>query len=148
MTGVQTCALPISYVVLEDATGSMELLVFSRTLTESGAYLKANLPVAVSGRVSVRDEKAPQLMVDRVIPLGDAPRRAEGEQVLWVRLPDGGASFSWFKKLLNMFPGENPAVVYLADSKKKLQSHCILHDALLAELRETLGEDSVVLKAR
>ena len=138
----------MAYVVLEDATGSMELLVFSRTLTESGAYLKANLPVAVSGRVSVRDEKAPQLMVDRVIPLGDAPRRAEGEQVLWVRLPDGGASFSWFKKLLNMFPGENPAVVYLADSKKKLQSHCILHDALLAELRETLGEDSVVLKAR
>ena len=88
----------MAYVMLEDATGSMELLCFSRTLTESGAYLKANLPVAVSGRVSVRDEKAPQLMVDRVIPLGSAPRRTEGEQVLWVRLPDGGASFNWFKK--------------------------------------------------
>ncbi len=138
----------MAYVMLEDATGSMELLCFSRTLTESGAYLKANLPVAVSGRVSVRDEKAPQLMVDRVIPLGSAPRRTEGEQVLWVRLPDGGASFNWFKKLLNMFPGENPAVVYLADSKKKLQTHCILHDALLAELREALGEASVVLKEK
>ena len=138
----------MAYVMLEDATGSMELLCFSRTLTESGAYLKANLPVAVSGRVSVRDEKAPQLMVDRVIPLGSAPRRTEGEQVLWVRLPDGGESFNWFKKLLNMFPGENPAVVYLADSKKKLQTHCILHDALLAELRETLGEASVVLKEK
>ena len=138
----------MAYVMLEDATGSMELLVFSRTLTESGAYLKANLPVAVSGRVSVRDEKAPQLMVDRVIPLGAAPRRAEGEQVLWVRLADGGASFDWFKKLLNMFPGENPAVVYLADSKKKFQTHCVLHDALLAELRETLGEENVVLKER
>ena len=87
-------------------------------------------------------------MVDRVIPLGSAPRRTEGEQVLWVRLPDGGESFNWFKKLLNMFPGENPAVVYLADSKKKLQTHCILHDALLAELRETLGEASVVLKEK
>ncbi len=138
----------MAYVMLEDATGSMELLCFSRTLTESGAYLKANLPVAVSGRVSVRDEKAPQLMVDRVIPLGSAPRRTEGEQVLWVRLPDGGESFNWFKKLLNMFPGENPAVVYLADSKKKLQTHCILHDALLAELREALGEASVVLKEK
>ena len=138
----------MAYVMLEDATGSMELLCFYRTMTESGAYLKANLPVAVSGRVSVRDEKAPQLMVDRVIPLGSAPRRTEGEQVLWVRLPDGGESFNWFKKLLNMFPGENPAVVYLADSKKKLQTHCILHDALLAELRETLGEASVVLKEK
>ena len=138
----------MAYVVLEDATGSIELLCFSRTLSESGAYLKANLPVVVMGRVSVRDEKAPQLMVDRVVPLGDAPRRAAGQQVLWIKLPDGGESFAWLKKLLNMFPGENPAVVYLADSRKKLQTQCLLHDALLAELREVLGEENVVLKAK
>ncbi|MDE7004306.1 MAG: DNA polymerase III subunit alpha [Oscillospiraceae bacterium] len=138
----------MAYVVLEDATGSIELLCFSRTLSESGAYLKANLPVVVMGRVSVRDEKAPQLMVDRVVPLGDAPRPAAGRQVLWIKLPDGGESFAWLKKLLNMFPGENPAVVYLADSRKKLQTQCLLHDALLAELREVLGEENVVLKAK
>ena len=141
----------MAYVILEDATGSIELLCFSRTLTESGAYLKANLPVAVSGRVSVRDEKAPQLMVDRVIPLSGERRRAageDGEQVLWIKLPDGGEPFTWLKKLLSMFPGENPAVVYLADRKKKLQTQCLLHEALLAELRETLGEKNVVLKAK
>lgn len=141
----------MAYVMLEDASGSIELLCFSRTLTESGAYLKANLPVAVSGRVSIRDEKAPQLMVDRVIPLsGERPRPAQAvaEQVLWVKLSDGGEPFTWLKKLLSMFPGENPAVVYLADRRKKLQTHCLLHDALLAELRETLGEENVVLKAK
>ncbi len=141
----------MAYVMLEDATGSMELLCFSRTLTESGAYLKANLPVVVTGRVSVRDEKAPQLMVDRVIPLSGEGRRAAGageEQVLWVKLPDGGEPFTWLKKLMSMFPGESPAVVYLADRKKKLQTRCLLHDALLCELRETLGEENVVLKAR
>ena len=138
----------MAYVVLEDATGSIELLCFSRTLTESGAYLKANLPVVVTGRVSVRDEKAPQLMVDRVIPLsGERGAPRSEEQVLWVKLPDGGESFAWLKKLLSMFPGENPAVVYLADRKKKLQTHCLLHEALLAELREQLGEKNVVLKA-
>ena len=139
----------MAYVVLEDATGSIELLCFSRTLTESGAYLKANLPVVVTGRVSVRDEKAPQLMVDRVIPLsGEREAPQSGERVLWVKLPDGGEPFTWLKKLLSMFPGENPAVVYLADRKKKLQTHCLLHDALLAELREVLGEENVVLKAK
>ena len=49
---------------------------------------------------------------------------------------------------MSMFPGESPAVVYLADRKKKLQTRCLLHDALLCELRETLGEENVVLKAR
>ena len=90
-------------------------------------------------------------MVDRVAPLSGERRGAEerqGEQVLWVKLPDGGESFTWLKKLLNMFPGENPTIVYLADQRKKLQTHCIVHEALLAELRETLGEESVVLKAK
>ena len=142
----------MAYVMLEDATGAMELLCFSRTLTESGAYLKANLPIVVTGKVSIRDEKAPQLMVDRVAPLseerGPAKAAPEGDQVLWIRLPDGGETFTWLKKLMNMFPGESAAIVYLADRKKKLQTRCVIHDALLAELREALGEENVVLKAR
>ena len=139
----------MAYVMLEDASGSIELLCFSRTLTESGAYLKVNLPVVVTGRVSVRDEKAPQIMVDRVIPLSDVPKRtADGEQVLWIKLPDGGEPFTWLKKLLNMFPGESRTVVYLTDQKRKLQTHCIHHEALLAELREVLGEENVVQKPK
>ena len=142
----------MAYVMLEDATGSMELLVFSRTLTESGAYLKAGRPVAVSGRVSVRDEKAPQLMADRVVPLsGREPAEAaaeQGEQVLWIKLPDGGASLAWLGRLMNMCPGESAAIVYLADVKKKRQTRCLLHEALLCELRETLGEENVVLKTK
>ena len=139
----------MAYVMLEDATGAMELLCFSRTLTESGAYLKVNLPVVVTGKVSVRDEKAPQLMVDRVIPLSGArtrPAEAGEDQVLWIKLPDGGERFTWLKTLLSMFPGEAPVIVYLADSRRKLQTHCLHHTALLAELRETLGEENVVLK--
>ena len=52
----------MAYVTLEDDTGSMELLAFSRVLEESGNYLQVNLPILVYGRISVRDEKAPQLM--------------------------------------------------------------------------------------
>ncbi len=142
----------MAYVMLEDATGSIELLCFSRTLSESGAYLKVNFPVVVTGKVSIRDEKAPQIMVDRAAPLSEErglARAGTGEErVLWIKLPDGRESFTWLKKLMNMFPGESTAIVYLEDQKKKLQTRCIIHDALLAELRETLGEESVVLKAK
>ena len=47
-----------------------------------------------------------------------------------------------------MFPGDAPAIIYLSDRRKKLQTHCLHHEALLAELRETLGEENVVLKAK
>ena len=142
----------MAYVMLEDATGSIELLCFSRTLTESGAYLKTNLPVVVTGKVSIRDEKAPQLMVDRAAPLSGrgvaAPAASEREQVLWIRLPDGGERFTWLKKLMTMFPGDSAAIVYLEDRKKKLQTRCVLHEALLCELREALGEENVVLRGK
>lgn len=141
----------MAYVVLDDATGTIEMLCFSRTLTESGPYLKENLPVVVSGKVSIREEKPPQILVDRVIPLSGQSRSADRtgeEQVLWIKLPDGGEPLAWLKKLMSMFPGESTAIVYLADQRKKLQTRCVLHEALLAELRETLGERNVVLKAK
>ncbi len=139
----------MAYVMLEDAAGVIELLVFSRVLDESGPYLKAGLPVVVTGRVSIRDEKEPQLMVDRIVPLSgevQAPAPAGRGQVLWIKLPDSGERFTWLKKLMNMFPGNSSAIVFLEDSRKKLQTQCVIHEALLAELQETLGEANVVLK--
>ena len=142
----------MAYVSLEDATGAMERRVFSRGLGACGHYLKAGLPVAVTGRLSQRDEKEPQIMVDWIGPLSGedqqspTPEESEAEKTLWIRLPDGNESLVWLKKLLSMFPGQSRTVVYLQDSKKKLLAGCLHHAVLLEELRETLGEDSVVLR--
>ena len=140
----------MAYVTLEDATGTIEMLAFSRTLSESGSYLKANLPVLITGKVSIRDEKEPQIMVDSVRPLNrgmeeQAPA-PQGKRTLWIKLENGGPRFEWLKKLLNMFPGKETAIVYLADSKKRLQTSCVIHEALLAELNEVLGSENVVIK--
>ena len=42
----------MAHVTLEDDTGSLELLVFSRVLEESGSYLQVNLPILTEGRIS------------------------------------------------------------------------------------------------
>jgi DNA polymerase-3 subunit alpha len=137
----------MAYVTLEDDTASIETLCFSRVLTDSGAYLKANTPVILQGKISVRDEKEPQIMVDRVLPLDQSGvEPTEGTKVLWIKLPDGGASFQWLKRLMDMFPGKERAIVYLEDSKRKLQTQCVIHNALLEELAEVLGQSSVVVK--
>ena len=124
----------------------MELLVFSKVLAECGSYLRAGQPLVVSGRVSVRDEKAPQLMVDRVLPLGSPAQGGDEGQVLWIRLDGQGETFAWLKKLLHMFPGDDTAIVYLEDSRRKLRTRCLIHEALLAELNEVLGQGNVVLR--
>lgn len=141
----------MAYVTLEDASGSIEMLAFSRTLSECGSYLKAGQAVIVAGRISVRDEKEPQIMVDRISPLNSSdvdrvhepPKKAK---TLWIKLENGAEQFRWLGKLLDMFPGKEPAIVYLADTKKRFQTNCVIHDALIAELTEVLGETNVVLK--
>ena len=58
----------MSYIQLEDDTGSMELIAFQKALDSGGEYLRDNAAVLVRGRISVRDEKEPQLMVDSIRP--------------------------------------------------------------------------------
>ncbi|MBE6940349.1 MAG: DNA polymerase III subunit alpha, partial [Ruminococcaceae bacterium] len=59
----------MAYVMVEDELASMELLCFSRVIESCGSYMSVNQPVLVKGRLSVRDEKPPQIMCDSIYPL-------------------------------------------------------------------------------
>ena len=67
----------MAYVTVEGEAASIELLCFSRTIERCGSYMQENSPVLVQGKLSVRDEKPPQIMCDSVYPLkeGLPPRR-------------------------------------------------------------------------
>ncbi|MBQ3089620.1 MAG: DNA polymerase III subunit alpha [Oscillospiraceae bacterium] len=59
----------MAYTMLEDDTGSMELIVFSRLIDEAGPLLAVGQPLLVEGRITVRDEKQPQLIPEQILPL-------------------------------------------------------------------------------
>ena len=141
----------MAYITLEDDTGAMELLAFSRVLGESGSYLKASTPILATGRISIREEKPPQLMCDKVLPLSQSPAAQAPTPPrsgkLYLRLASReDAVFEKLAKIFQMFPGDSPAVFYFADSGKRLGTRCVLHEALLAELCELLGNENVVVK--
>ena len=50
------------------------------------------------------------------------------------------------KNLFTLFPGENQAVLYFADTKRRLGTKCLLHEALIQELEALLGKENVVVK--
>lgn len=168
----------MSYVTLEDDTGSMELIAFQRAIDQGGGYLRENAAVVCAGRISVRDEKEPQLMLDQTHPLsglddpaafesvrgmlmsGRRPERSERNRppqnrvpqqekprTLWVKLPSGeDPRFRRLEKVLMMFPGTEPMVVYFSDTKKRVGTRCVIHPALVEELREMFGAENVVIK--
>ena len=145
----------MAYVTLEDDSGSIEMLVFSRVLGESGSYLKENMAILADGRISVRDEKAPQLMCDRITPLdraeGGVPAAGQGSGLqancIYIRIPSlDDPRWEKIKLILTMFPGTQQLKVRCADTGRLLGTPCLIHDALVAELRERLGEENVVVK--
>ncbi len=83
----------MAYVTIEDELASMELLCFSRVIDQCGSYMQVNTPVLVKGRLSVRDEKPPQIMCDSLYPLESGlPRSSPPADRLSGRAPSISAS--------------------------------------------------------
>ena len=142
----------MAYIQLEDDTGSMELIAFARALDDGGAYVKDNAPLIIKGKISVRDEKDPQLMVDSIRPLSDTNDPGTGappkpEEKLWVKLPSADCpAMERIKLILEMFPGRQQMIVYCQDTGRRIGASCVIHQALVDELKEMLGEKNVVVK--
>jgi DNA polymerase-3 subunit alpha len=147
----------MAYVTVEDDTASIEMLAFSNVITQYGSYLRENEPVVITGRLSLRDDKEPQIVINRARPMSDfanhqdIPAPVEQPKVLagtlYLRLPtEEGALFPKIRAILNMFPGESQAVVYFADTKQRRGTRCSLDSRMLAELKNVLGEENVVVK--
>ena len=137
----------MAYIQLEDDTGSMELLAFQRALDTGGGYIADNAALIVRGRISVRDEKEPQLVVDSIRPISDAAKpdgSFDKPRRLWVRLPGRDARLMRRIELLQeMFPGNERMIVYFADTGKKLGAECVIKDSLVRELEGLLGAENV-----
>lgn len=147
----------MAYVTLEDGTGTMELLCFARVLEQYGSYLQEGQVIYVSGTLSVRDEKAPQLMCDFARPLSSSlstpvPRQKHGQktagQTLYLRLPSAnGPEMDILRKILYMFEGrENNVRIRVLDTGKLIGTTCDLHPSLVRDLEERFGKENVVVK--
>ena len=147
----------VSYITVEDDTAAIEMLAFSNVLGQYGGYLRENSPVVVIGRLSLRDDKEPQIVINRARPMSDyangdpEPVRAQRLQnrtgKLYLRLPgEEAAVYRKIKAILNMFPGENSVVLYFADTGVRRGTRAQLPDIMLSELRNVLGQENVVIK--
>lgn len=140
----------MAYVTVEDNTASMELLVFARTLERSGSDLREGRALAIRGKLSVRDEKDPQMLADSVTPLEEyrpAETITRGRRLCLKMPEEGSRSYRKVLATLNMFPGRCP--VSLKHSDETWQHRfcfCDPVNTLLQELQMQLGAENVVLQ--
>ena len=147
----------MAYVTVEDDTAAIEMLAFSKVLGEFGGYLRENMAVVITGKISLRDDKEPQILINRARPISDfaqnnppvqeRPVPAVQQGTLYLRLPSEEEKlFGKVRAILNMFPGESPAVLYFADTKTRRGTRCALDERMIRELSQLLGQENVVVK--
>jgi len=154
----------MAYLTLDDGSGSIELLAFQRVIDESGGYMQVNTPVLATGRISARDEKEPQIVLNTLRPITDllnshlvsgnkqeggfgAASAASQAKTLFVKLSgEDSPEYKRLKLIHVMFPGSEHMVIHFSDTKKNVGAKCVIHDALVRELREMLGEENVVIR--
>ncbi len=148
----------MAYVTVEDDTAAMEMLAFSNVLGQYGNYIQENAPVVITGRLSLRDDKEPQIVINRARPITDFSENQQPERpqpqpkavqgtTLYLRLPtEQNRLFDKVKAILAMFPGEQAIIVYFEDTKKRRGSRCALDGRMIAELESLLGRENVVVK--
>ena len=149
----------MAYVTVEDDTASIEMLAFSNVLNQYGGYLKENSPVVITGRLSIRDEKEPQIVINRARPISDFSEAPSAPQqpapvrtlpsmgTLYLRLDsEEDPRYRKTKAILNMFPGEANVVLFFANDRSRRGTKAALDARMLDELELVLGKENVVVK--
>ncbi len=160
----------MAYLTVEDRTGSLELVTFSNVLNRCGPYMKEDNVVFITGKIDVREDEAPKILVNDIVPLeeqyisavrGEAKgwKNAGGETrsslpksaKLYIKVASrNDVRIEMIKPLLAEYAGDMPVVLYLEDEKKKMvaaRNLWVRRDAeLLAKLRFVFEENSVIIK--
>jgi DNA polymerase-3 subunit alpha len=149
----------MAYVTVEDDTASIEMLAFSNVLNQFGGYLKENMAAVITGRLSIRDEKEPQIVINRARPISDfsespeyaVPAEPEKPKLLngtlYLKLTgETDPNYQKVRAIVNMFPGDSQVKVFFADTRKMRGALASLDSRMLQELENVLGKENVVVK--
>jgi DNA polymerase-3 subunit alpha len=141
----------MAFATLEDFTGQAELLVFSDCFEKSKGVLQTDQMVLVTGRVSTREGKRPNVICSEVLALEKLTERFNCQLV--IKLDSGCAENTIEEALatLEQYRGrvpvllaarENGSEVYIKSSR-----YAVTMDfELLNRLKELLGDSEVYLR--
>ena len=157
----------MAFVTVEDTTGSIEMLVFPKTLSRYSQMLTPGAVVVLSGRISVREEEDPKLLCEKVMTIEEklAMRGAKKEPQpaapaaaanparrtgLYLKLPSKDSEeMQKARNLLEIFEGETCVYVVFSDTGKAAMAPrsmwCDPNEVLLRLLGEAIGAENVKL---
>ncbi|MEG1887392.1 MAG: DNA polymerase III subunit alpha, partial [Oscillospiraceae bacterium] len=141
----------MAFVNIEDMTGSIVALLFSKMLLDSAEVLQIGKIVKLMGRVSVSENGEAEIVCNRLEAVSEQMQKAPIKKGLYLRTKAlGSEEFSRAAALMQAHLGSIPVyVVSLSDNKRfaaPRQKWVDGEEMLLEELKKILGADNVIIK--
>lgn len=134
----------MGYAVLEGLTGSVECVIFPKTLIDFSKLFFDTSAVLVKGRLNIRDERTNSLLIEALAPLD------LGSKKVYIRIPTFAEDdLKRVRSIISQFSGTVPIV--LVDAKKIAKSApqnwaLRVNESVLALLKAEFGQNNVVFK--
>lgn len=155
----------MAFITLDDGSGQLEALVFPKTLETFKDAIETDEIVAVTGRLSVKEEEAPKILCDAVVkPENFTGRSAQSNTAankrqnkrdprygLYLRVDSMECDeYKRAQYVMDVFDGDFPVYIYLYKTKKLLKAPMknwvMMNDPMINELKRILGEKNVAVK--
>lgn len=136
----------MAFLTLEDLTGSIEVIVFPKTLESVKPLCVTDSLVVVKGRLSIKEDEAPKLICENIEPLEKI-----NSSKLYLRLEDSekAKQFNLYLKelLTEDRKGDTPIYFYASKENKKFRAPRDRWISLESDIKEILieklGEENV-----
>ena len=146
----------MAFAEIEDRFGTMEMIVFPRTLDEYGGILQEGSVLRIGAAVSERQDDERKLICDSLQAIPDNIREnptqksSRREKGLYLRVPSKESEeYRRAKQILDIFDGSTTVFIYFEDQKKLQRAPRSMNTdpnpVMLRELEKRIGSKNVAL---
>ena len=136
----------MAFLKLEDLTGTIEVIVFPKTLDKVKALCVTDGLVIIKGRISLKEDEQPKLICENIEPL----EKVDTSKV-YLRADDSIKARELNLKLKEIveedYKGDTPIYIWATKEKQKFRvprdRWVSLDSDVMSIIRETFGEENV-----
>ena len=140
----------MAFLKIEDAFGTIEVLVFPKILSQYSSILQEENIVMLDAKVSIHEDEEPKLLLEKAVLL-DMVNPEPKEQVLYIKFAERtNEILTLYKEKAALYKGNTPVCLYFEKSGERLMAPQDMRinptKEAIDDLIECFGDKNVVLK--
>lgn len=146
----------MAFIVLEDLFGTIECIVFPRTLTTYANLIREESFVVLKGTLNIKEDEQPKVLVNTISSLTKVPKeelktldRINNNRKLFIKISNKKdlQLIESIKPTLKKHRGTVPIIIYIEETEEKFKSDkslwINLNEDIINKLNNFFGKDNI-----